>query len=78
MVELWDRAVAIFTSDPPSPEVAALLAELEDRYDRTIEENLARHERVARMKKDELFRQSEAALAAVHDEFCVWLSSVLA
>lgn len=74
MVELLDRSEAIFPSDPP-PEVAALLAELEDRYDRTIEENLARHERVARMKRDELFRQSEAALAAVHDEFRVCLSS---
>lgn len=78
MVELLDRAVAIFTSDPPSPKVAAPLAELEDRYDRTIEENLARHERVARMKRDQLFHQSEAALAAVHDEFRVCLSSVLA
>lgn len=78
MVEMFDRAVAIFTSDPPSPEVAALLAELEDRYDRSIEENLAHHERVARMKRDELFRQSEAVLAAVHDEFRVCLSSVLA
>lgn len=78
MVELLDRAVAIFTSDPPSSEVAALLAELEDRYDRSIEENLAHHERVARMKMDELFRQSEAVLAAVHDEFRVCLSSVLA
>lgn len=76
MVELLDRAEAIFTSDPLSPEVAALLAGLEGRYDRTIEENLARYDRVARMKRDELFRQSEAALAAVHDEFRVCLSSV--
>lgn len=75
MVELLDRAEAKFSSDPLSPEVAALMAELETTYDRTIEENLARHERVARMKRNELFRQSEAALAAVHDEFRVCISS---
>lgn len=75
MVELLDRAEANFASDPLSPKVAGLMAELEGTYDRTIEENLARHERVARMKRDELFRQSEAALAAVHDEFRVCLPS---
>lgn len=77
-VELLDRAVATFTSDPPSPEVATLFAELEDRYDRSIKENLAHHEGVARIKRDKLFRQTEAVLAAVHDEFRVGLSSVLA
>lgn len=71
MVELLNRTEATFTSDPLSPEVAALLTELEGRYDRTTEEYLTHHERVAGMKRDELLCQREAALAAVHDEFQV-------
>ena len=71
MVELLNRAEATFTSDPLSPEVAALLTELEGQYDRTTEEYLTHHERVAGMKRDELLCQREAALAAVHDEFQV-------
>lgn len=73
MVELLNRTEATFTSDPLSPEVAALLTELEGQYDRTTEENLTHHERVAGMKRDELLCQREAALAAVHDEFQVCL-----
>lgn len=71
MVELLNRTEATFTFDPLSPEVAALLTELEGQYDRTTEENIAHHERVAGIKRDELLCQREAALAAVHDEFQV-------
>lgn len=72
-VELLNRTEASLTSDPLSPEVAALLTELEGQYDLTTEENLACHERVAGMKRDELLRQLEAAVAAAHDEFRVCL-----
>lgn len=73
MVELLNRTESNLTSNHLSPEVAALLTELEGQYDHTTKEKLARHESLVGMKRDELLLQSEAAIAAAHDEFRVCL-----
>lgn len=71
MAELLNRTEAKILYDPLAPRVAAFLMKLEGQYDHTTEENLDRHENLAGMKRDELLRQRDAAIAAAHDEFRV-------